>query len=63
VSFQIGVTPSVTHVGSEPRILYQSVFTGTDEFTGVDLKTVLAAETTRLLEDPLASIKDSFVGP
>lgn len=62
VSFQVGITPSINHVGEEPRLTYQSVFTGTDDFTGVEIKTALEAETTRLLEDPNASFRDFFVG-
>lgn len=50
-SFQIGITPSMTQVGSIPQILLQTVLTGTDAYTNTIVRSTWAALTTSLYND------------
>jgi hypothetical protein len=38
IAFQVGLTPSVTEVGSLPNLLNDVVFTGKDSFTGTEVR-------------------------
>ncbi|TSC78418.1 MAG: hypothetical protein G01um101429_814 [Parcubacteria group bacterium Gr01-1014_29] len=51
VSFQVGITPGVSHVGREPEILSSSKASGHDAFTGLSLQDDETNVTTRILAD------------
>jgi hypothetical protein len=51
VSFQVGLTPSVTQVGQTPVIVNQSTLTAQDDFTGETLKSNLGTLNTRFSAD------------
>lgn len=51
VSFQIGFTPSITHVGQSPVLAQDTVLVGQDDFTGMDLKSTQPELSTRFLTD------------
>jgi len=52
VSFQLGVTPSLSQVGSMPNIIGDAVLTGHDDFANVDIRVNKPALNTLLLYDP-----------
>jgi len=56
VSFQVGLNPSVTQIGSSPILVEQSYLTAIDDFTGESLKSNLGTLNTRFSTDP--SYKD-----
>jgi len=51
VSFQIEFTPSSSQVGTMPIIMNDTVLTGHDDFTNVDVRVNKASLSTRLLND------------
>lgn len=55
VSFQIGVTPSISQVGSVIPILGPSTFTGEDRFSKVKVNSVSTGLTTLLIENGFKS--------
>ncbi|MFC1801980.1 hypothetical protein ACFLY7_00870 [Patescibacteria group bacterium] len=61
VSFQVVFVPSLSHVGFSPEIIGEAVITARDRFTGVNIKSIRNALTTRLSTDPVFSIGDEKV--
>jgi len=51
VSFQVGITPNVSQIGSVPQIIGQALVTATDDFTGATLTNNSSALTTRTMTD------------
>ncbi|MEK7579516.1 MAG: hypothetical protein AAB460_03240 [Patescibacteria group bacterium] len=51
VAFQIGLTPSVTQVGTAPALIEDVSFSGHDGFAGVDVTAFAESMSTLLLED------------
>lgn len=51
-AFQVGVTPSITQIGSSVQLIGETVLTGTDSFTGVRLEAKRGAITSQLFNDP-----------
>lgn len=52
VAFQIGLTPSAPQINQVVNLINQSVITGKDSFTGVDLRTTDAQISSDLPDDP-----------
>ena len=52
VSFQVGVTPSTSQIGTVPIIVNDAILTGHDDFANVDVRVNKTAMTTRLTNDP-----------
>ena len=52
VSFQIGLTPSLSQVGTMPTIISSATLTGHDDFAKVDVKVNKVSLNTLLLDDP-----------
>ncbi|MFA5933803.1 MAG: hypothetical protein WC795_01080 [Candidatus Paceibacterota bacterium] len=52
VSFQVGLTPSITQVGSVPILVSESTLSGTDTFTNTTVSSKRGQVTTRLTNDP-----------
>ena len=55
VAFQVGVTPSVSQVGSSPDITGAAVFSGRDRFTETVVSRSVPEVTINLTTDPLFS--------
>lgn len=53
VAFQIGITPNLASVGSYPVVIYDTLLSGIDDFTGKDLKYSRRSLDTKLGADPL----------
>lgn len=53
VTFQIGLTPSLSQVGISPALVNDAVLTGHDDFANVDVRVNKASLNTRLSSDPL----------
>jgi len=51
VSFQVGVTPNVSQIGTVPQIIGAATVTAVDDFTGATLKNSSQALTTRTTTD------------
>ncbi len=51
-SFQVGINPSLSQVGEVPTLVLQSLFKGTDTFTGKPVTAERPAITTRIVKDP-----------
>ena len=51
LSFQVAVTPSLTHVGGSPQIISQSEVSGIDSFTEKNLTASQNEVTTDLRDD------------
>lgn len=51
-SFELAITPTVGQVGTTPLLLSESVFTGQDSWTGIDVSSVQPGITTQLPGDP-----------
>lgn len=52
VSFQVGLTPSLSQVGDAPTLVGEATFTGVDQFTRAQLQERGGAVTTRISTDP-----------
>jgi len=52
VSFQVGITPSISQVGEAPTLVLESLFKGTDTFTKTLAKVARPAINTRIVKDP-----------
>jgi hypothetical protein len=52
VAFQVGLTPSAPQINQVVTLVNQSVITGKDSFTGVDLKTTDAQIGSDVQDDP-----------
>ncbi|MBI2120753.1 MAG: hypothetical protein HYT94_03980 [Parcubacteria group bacterium] len=63
-AFQIGFTPSLSHIGDDPpELVSEAAFVGKDAFTGMSLGETLGSLSTELATDPQASSGDSIVVP
>ncbi len=51
VAFQVGITPSISAIGSVPQLIGQSTVTAVDDFTGATLRNTAPAQTTRTTTD------------
>lgn len=51
LSFQIGLTPSLSQVNSAPTIINEAVLTGHDDFANVDVRVTKPALSTNLVND------------
>lgn len=51
VAFQLGVTPSITHVNTSPQIISEAVVTGRDIFADLNITKSSAAVTTAVRDD------------
>lgn len=58
VSFQVGLTPSATHVGSAPSIVENPVFSANDVFVGGEVGTTALNSSTSLSDPSLPSSHD-----
>ncbi len=63
VAFQLVLTPSLSQLKTAPQILTQTVFTGTDSFSGVSIKQEKPNITTTLSTDPKATQESALVVP
>lgn len=52
VSFQIELRPSISQIGTQPTIVYDSTLKAIDRFTGANLSAVRGELTTNLVNDP-----------
>jgi hypothetical protein len=52
VAFQVAITPSLSQLGRPVQLVKDSVFTGTDEFTGTDFKITRSELNTLVTSDP-----------
>jgi hypothetical protein len=52
VAFQVGVSPSINQVGNIPDILFETIFSGHDDFTFANVRASARAISTRLATDP-----------
>ncbi|HRH30727.1 MAG TPA: hypothetical protein PK886_01520 [Candidatus Paceibacterota bacterium] len=52
VSFQIELRPSISQIGTQPIIVYDSTLKAVDRFTGANLSSVRSELTTNLVNDP-----------
>ena len=51
ISFQVRLNPSVTQIGSKPKLLLDTLVAATDSFTGQNLMTTRPAVSTTLQND------------
>lgn len=63
VAFQIGVTPSLSHIKKTPEIISRTALSGKDDFTGMMISEAANPLSTILSTDPEASAEDSQVVP
>lgn len=61
VAFQLVLTPSLSQMKTAPSLITQTVFTGTDAFTGTSLRQEKLDITTNLVTDPKADIGSDLV--
>ncbi len=52
VSFQIELRPSISQIGTQPTIVYDSTLKAVDRFTGANLSSTRGELTTNLVNDP-----------
>lgn len=63
VAFQVGLSPGLAQVGKMPSLLFDTVFTGTDDFTGTMISRTLLPLSTMLSTDPQFDVRQSMVVP
>ncbi len=64
VTIQVGFTPSTSQIGTEPTLLQNIVFNGTDASTGKSVQKNVADVTTNIIDDPgFESINAKVVAP
>lgn len=61
VAFQVGLTPSISQIGTAPNLVNAIVFTGIDSLTGNTLTLTAPVMTTRLTNDPAFIQGDDIV--
>lgn len=63
VSFQVGLTPSLTQAGTAAELLSQTQITGVDAFAGVTVRSTASSLSTRISTDPSWAPGDEIVTP
>jgi hypothetical protein len=63
VSFQVGLNPVVSQVGTVPTLLLPTSFSGNDDFTGVAITDSIPQTTTTLQYEPQATPASAIVKP
>ncbi len=61
VAFQVSITPGLAHLNSLVELIGQSIASGQDDFTGLELRSVGQDVDTGLPDDPTTKRKDGIV--